>query len=30
VPGVIPTDVEFGKPDVLTANFPNVVADIRN
>jgi predicted cupin superfamily sugar epimerase len=29
-PGVIPADVELGKPDVLTAQFPKVAADIRN
>jgi predicted cupin superfamily sugar epimerase len=29
-PGVIPADVELGKPEVLTAQFPNVAADIRN
>jgi predicted cupin superfamily sugar epimerase len=29
-PGVIPADVELGKPDVLTAEFPKVAGDIRN
>ena len=29
-PGVIPADVELGKPDLLTAQFPKVAADIRN
>jgi predicted cupin superfamily sugar epimerase len=29
-PGVIPADVELGKPDVLTAEFPKVAADIRS
>ena len=29
-PGVIPADVELGKPDQLTAEFPQVAADIRN
>ena len=29
-PGVIPADVELGKPDALTAQFPKVAADIRN
>ena len=29
-PGVIPADVELGKPDVLTAQLPKVAADIRN
>ena len=29
-PGVIPADVELGKPDLLTAQFPQVAADIRN
>jgi predicted cupin superfamily sugar epimerase len=29
-PGVIPADVELGKPDLLTAKFPKVAADIRN
>ncbi len=28
--GVIPADVELGKPDVLTAEFPKVAADVRN
>ncbi len=27
-PGVIPADVELGKPDVLAAEFPNAAADI--
>lgn len=29
-PGVIPADVELGKPDVLTAEFPKVAGDIRS
>jgi predicted cupin superfamily sugar epimerase len=29
-PGVIPADVELGKPDELIAKFPQVAADIRN
>ena len=29
-PGVVPADVELGKPDVLTAQFPKVAADIRS
>lgn len=29
-PGVIPADVELGKPDELTAAFPKVAADIRS
>jgi uncharacterized protein len=29
-PGVIPADVELGKPELLTAQFPTVAADIRN
>jgi len=29
-PGVIPADVELGKPDLLTTQFPQVAADIRN
>lgn len=29
-PGVIPADVELGKPEALTAEFPKVAADIRN
>jgi predicted cupin superfamily sugar epimerase len=29
-PGVIPADVELGKPDQQTAEFPQVAADIRN
>lgn len=29
-PGVIPADVELGKPDELIAEFPNVAADIRS
>jgi uncharacterized protein len=29
-PGVIPADVELGKPDVLAAEFPKVAADVRN
>jgi uncharacterized protein len=29
-PGVIPADVELGKPDMLVAQFPSVAADIRN
>jgi hypothetical protein len=28
--GVIPADVELGKPDVLSAQFPEVAVDIRN
>ena len=28
-PGVTPADVELGKPEVLTAQFPKVAADIR-
>ena len=28
-PGVIPADVELGKPEVLTAQFPKVAADVR-
>ena len=29
-PGVIPADVELGKPEILTAQFPKVAADIRS
>jgi predicted cupin superfamily sugar epimerase len=29
-PGVIQADVELGKPELLTEEFPNVAADIRN
>jgi predicted cupin superfamily sugar epimerase len=29
-PGVIQPDVELGKPELLTEEFPNVAADIRN
>ena len=29
-PGVIPADVELGKPDVLTAEFPKVASDVRS
>lgn len=29
-PGVIPADVELGKPDVLTAEFPKVAGDVRS
>jgi hypothetical protein len=29
-PGVVPADVELGKPEVLTAEFPKVAGDIRN
>jgi uncharacterized protein len=29
-PGVIPADVELGKTELLTAEFPEVAADIRN
>jgi predicted cupin superfamily sugar epimerase len=29
-PGVIPADVEFGKPDELTVEFPQVAGDVRS
>ena len=29
-PGVVPADVELGKADLLTAEFPEVAADVRN
>jgi predicted cupin superfamily sugar epimerase len=29
-PGVVPSDVELGNADLLTAEFPEVAADVRN